>query len=627
MAGLQVQIGSDNSDFERGISDVERQLQTLERRREARVRIGADVGDLDRRITQTTANLTRLRSALNQTSTSAQNFNRSAANGSNTLTQFSRIAQDAPFGIMGIGNNLTATAEAFSNLSRSAGGARAALSAVGQSLLGGGGILLAISLVTTGLTIMSQKGLTVSDVFAKLTGTFDEARAAVQKMNVEVAKNAQGDISGMNAYVSVAKDVNLSMEDRLIAVKKLQDEYPAYFGNLTKEQILQGNVASTVKEVTAALIARAKASALTERIVKLAEEEEIIRNKINNQILEAAKSSKLTNAQTAILAGNFKALAQNGGNFMDTVNKVGKEANIPWLVLNGTIVRVLQGFTDLGSELRNNKAQQDRLTGSLEEQTKAQIKLEAVKEKSAKVKAKANIQAVSQLKPAQSTNDQLDKQLKIMRDGLSDDLNRLKTVPIVLNIPIQTNLGSGSISLESIRIQKLLNELNDSASATIQGGLAETFADVGNIIGSGMAKGSNALEMIGSSLLSTLGGILMDLGKMAISTGIGILAIQTSLKSLNPYVAIGAGVALIALGSAVKGSVSKLGGSASAGVATGAGSTGSSYSSPAAASTGSGGSSSFAGGTVVFEISGSSLIGVLNNTLDGNKRLGGAMGI
>jgi len=189
MAGLQVQIGSDTSDFERGISDVEKQLQTLERRREARVRIGADVGDLDRRITQTTANLTRLRSALNQTSTSAQNFNRQTANGSNTLTQFSRIAQDAPFGIMGIGNNLTATAEAFANLSRNAGGARAALSAVGQSLLGGGGILLAISLVTTGLTIMSQKGLTVSDVFAKLTGTFDENRAAMQKMNAEVAKN------------------------------------------------------------------------------------------------------------------------------------------------------------------------------------------------------------------------------------------------------------------------------------------------------------------------------------------------------------------------------------------------------------------------------------------------------
>jgi len=616
MAGLQVQIGSDTSDFERGISDVEKQLQTLERRREARVRIGADVGDLDRRITQTTANLTRLRSALNQTSTSAQNFNRSAANGSNTLTQFSRIAQDAPFGIMGIGNNLTATAEAFVNLSRSAGGAKGALSAVGQSLLGGGGILLAISLVTTGLTIMSQKGLTVSDVFAKLTGTFDENRAAMQKMNAEVAKNAQGDISGMNAYVAVAKDVNLSMQDRLIAVKKLQDEYPAYFGNLTKEQILNGNVASTVKEVTAALIARAKATALTERIVKLATEEEELRIKINNQILEAARASKLTNAQTAILAGNFKALAENGGNFMETVNKVGKEANIPWLVLNGTIVRVLQGFTDLGSELRNNKAQQDRLTGSLEEQTKAQIKLEAVKEKAKKNNVTPQVAALPSL---------------IQPTGL-DGLISLKGMLAEVAKNVQGYEGVISTSLKKIpnyfdtsgqkALEKLQN-FNKQLSQIVTSGTTNAVAGIGEAIGSALANGGNIIDAVGKSLLSTIGSLLVDLGKATIAYGVGLLAIQTAIK--NPYTAIAAGAALVIVGSAISAAVNKT----ASGMPGGNAGTGGGYSSPASSSASYGGSSSsgFGSGTVVFEISGTSLIGVLSNSLDRNSRLGGALGI
>ena len=196
MAELEVIIGGDSKDLDKEILKVEKELKRLESQKQTNVKLGIDTANLDKSISSTKSKLDGLKSSLNTTSVAANTFNKATANGSNTLTQFSRIAQDAPFGIMGIGNNLTATAESFANLSKSAGGATNALKAVGSSLLGGGGVLLAISLVTTGLTYMSQQGLTVGDVFDKLTGKFDKVGQAMKDVAAEAAKNSSEEITG-----------------------------------------------------------------------------------------------------------------------------------------------------------------------------------------------------------------------------------------------------------------------------------------------------------------------------------------------------------------------------------------------------------------------------------------------
>lgn len=63
----------------------------------------------------------------------------------------------------------------------------------------------------------------------------------------------------------------------------------------------------------------------------------------------------------------------------------------------------------------------------------------------------------------------------------------------------------------------------------------------------------------GDALLSTFGGVLVQLGEMLITTGLGVEAFKLSLESLNGAVAIAAGVALVALGSAMAGSIKSLG--------------------------------------------------------------------
>lgn len=162
-------------------------------------------------------------------------------------------------------------------------------------------------------------------------------------------------------------------------------------------------------------------------------------------------------------------------------------------------------------------------------------------------------------------------------------------------------------------------DFNAAASQLLNEGITNGIADAAMAMGEALASGGNAVSAIGMSLLSSLGDILIQLGKMAISTAIGIIGIQTALKSLNPYVALAAGAALIALGAAVKGSMKGLGSSMGKG--------GGSYSSSGGGGSYSGSSSYYSasssagGGEVVFRISGNDLVGVLSRQQEKNSRL------
>ena len=172
-----------------------------------------------------------------------------------------------------------------------------------------------------------------------------------------------------------------------------------------------------------------------------------------------------------------------------------------------------------------------------------------------------------------------------------------------------------------------LKEFNESANNIIQNSLTDTFAGIGRAIGSAMINGGNLAEGLGKALLGGIGGMLTQLGTMAIGVGIGIKAIKKALLTLNPVVAIGAGVALVALGSAFSAGASKIGSSGGSGGGSNASSGSGSNSGGFNGSSSGGFSSSSGGGTVVFEIAGTKLVGVLSNTLRRNRNLGGSLSL
>ncbi len=166
---------------------------------------------------------------------------------------------------------------------------------------------------------------------------------------------------------------------------------------------------------------------------------------------------------------------------------------------------------------------------------------------------------------------------------------------------VKANLNNITIDLSSI----VSSAISDMVNATV------------NSIGAG----ESIVKTVGAALLGALGGIMVQLGTMALMVGFGVEQIKKSLLTLNGAVAIAAGVGLIALGAAFSYGASRLGksmGSSSSGGNT-------SYSSGINSSNG-----NFPRGAyynndkqvVEVKIKGNNLVGAVNINQNRNNRLG-----
>ena len=99
--------------------------------------------------------------------------------------------------------------------------------------------------------------------------------------------------------------------------------------------------------------------------------------------------------------------------------------------------------------------------------------------------------------------------------------------------------------------KELTNVLNTMATDTITNfatGFGQLIVDLRN--------GEDAWINFGNNVLSTFADMAVSVGKIAIEVGVATLGIKAALETLNPYIAIAAGAALVALGTAAKSSLS-----------------------------------------------------------------------
>jgi hypothetical protein len=136
-------------------------------------------------------------------------------------------------------------------------------------------------------------------------------------------------------------------------------------------------------------------------------------------------------------------------------------------------------------------------------------------------------------------------------------------------------------------------EFNQGVNRILSQGASQLANGIGNAIGSAITGGGKMANKLSKVLLGTIGGMAVQLGKLAIKIGITLEKVKLAFKGPSGFLAIAAGAALVALGSLFKAGAAKIGGGG--GGSRGGGGSGSSYTGGNTA----GGATAFANGGII----------------------------
>lgn len=224
---LNINIGANVTDLQSQLQKAENLLKQFEAALKKATNVG-EINYLNNSINTLKTNISNLGQQMNK-------VGRPTADATNALGNLSRVAQDAPYGFIGIANNLNPLLESFQRLSKESGGAGGALKSMVAGLTGPAGIGIALGVVSSVIVAFGD------DISNFITDKMQNLGKAF-KLESEIITKA-GD-----AYVKAKTDIN-----------DLKDSYSDFQnGFITKEKFLKqfnstlGDTISQTKDLATA---------------------------------------------------------------------------------------------------------------------------------------------------------------------------------------------------------------------------------------------------------------------------------------------------------------------------------------------------------------------------------------
>lgn len=501
-----------------------------------------------------------LKSSNNTNAGGFDSLNKSAANANPTLQEFSRVIQDAPFGIQGVGNNITQLVSQFGNLSKSTGGAKNAFKSLLGAFTGAGGILFAVSTVVSLLTVFGDKLKFATSATKELTNASKDFVAEAVTERLEIQR-----------LFDTTRDLSRSYSDRVSALEKLQKKYPDYLKNLTLETVNSTQAANAVANLSKSLIENAKIKGI----------EANISGKITDRSVELTESLVKQEKAAESIRQELGRLEKKYADYIDVNEELptlGKQTSDVFDQINKNLGGASSGIgnrlQELVSEYTEASNNVNKVTKDIENSTKdlsnALQKID--------LKKALNIQEVYELPEVvltPKTNKgkavaDAKETVAVYNQVFQDEFAGAFSARTLSQGEVSNTFGGFIPSNAGATANKDLTVIEDryanfkdrltATTVDLSGNIASGFAQ----IGAALAQGDKLFSAVGDAILSTLGGIITQLGQAIISAGVGAIALKKLF--VNPYLAVAAGGVLVAIGAALssaQSAVSSVGGQSS----------------------------------------------------------------
>ena len=213
-------------------SSFDKQIRTLKQQRDSLAKNSVEYGKYNAKIAQVEAKLRKLTTATKSQDQVNADMIANTGLASNTIVEFGRTISDAPFGIIGVTNNLSVLATNFETLSGKVGGTQNVLKLLKRQLMKGGAFVLAIQGVLALLTFFR-------DDVERLVGSIFGGSKKIKEGMVAIKDEAVASRAALERYLQILDDVTASQEDQTTVLDALLRGNKE-LNNALDEQLISG---------------------------------------------------------------------------------------------------------------------------------------------------------------------------------------------------------------------------------------------------------------------------------------------------------------------------------------------------------------------------------------------------
>lgn len=465
--------------------------------------IGAEVAAAESGLKKVQAQLANTAVAANKADSAMVKLKGGSNEATFALTNLGRVVQDAPYGFIGIANNINPLLESFQRLKAQTGSTKTAFLSLASSLGGAGGLGLAVSLITSALSFYALYSQRATSETEKAGKAVEITKDSYQKFAEEidrVAESVAKEASKISVLFEALGDTNISLNQRRSIISQLNELSPKYLENLSAEKSSYEQISTAVSSYIDDLGKSAFIKSF------LPQFEEIFKKLIKTQV----ELRELDLAQKGIFGLTESDYAKERQRLNTQIRLLKQDI----LVAKKFLIREAGGENSLYEILFGKKPKEDK-------PVRVPIKVEPV------------------IDPRIYPNS--------LRNLFKDIEQKEFNSKIVVNVKPQFKTDPAGINKEAI-------ELADQVNAIVKSVFVDAFSGLGEAIGDALSGVS--IDGAFSGIVKSLAGGLKAIGQKIIEANVQF-AILKKIGFSNPVVGIAVGVAITALGAALQNAVSK----------------------------------------------------------------------